>query len=267
MRKAALFASGAQLLNAIYAIAPELFGIGRAPVSGQLLDQAFRWFIFVESFTLAVFFFLVFRSAALNIAGSAVRIASLVAASTLIIENMLPTLGTIQGAIAAANNSLGWKYHPLNQFAYVLGPTIPTLENYLSGSVSFAGFFTLIESTRSGPKAEGFWGLELGLVRGGDDELHCRSGVLVLHHHGGPANRNLGIPPSSSVCYARVASQFLFRFRCESTPWKVIGLAVRRSASRSGLLCAEAGQGLPPFPAPLCPLAAFFLRCAPDSFS
>jgi hypothetical protein len=144
MRKAALFASGAQLLNAIYAIAPELFGIGRAPVSGQLLDQAFRWFIFVESFTLAVFFFLVFRSAALNIAGSAVRIASLVAASTLIIENMLPTLGTIQGAIAAANNSLGWKYHPLNQFAYVLGPTIPTLE-----IISLVVFLLLVFSRSS----------------------------------------------------------------------------------------------------------------------
>jgi hypothetical protein len=35
---------------------------------------------------------------------------------------------------------------------------------------------------------------------------------------------------------------------------------------RSGLLCAEAGQGLPPFPAPLCPLPALFLRCAPDIF-
>ncbi len=35
---------------------------------------------------------------------------------------------------------------------------------------------------------------------------------------------------------------------------------------RSGSLCAEAGQGLPPFPAPLSPLAASFLRCAPDKF-
>jgi hypothetical protein len=36
--------------------------------------------------------------------------------------------------------------------------------------------------------------------------------------------------------------------------------------SRSGLLCAEAGQGLPPFPAPLSPLAASFPRFAPDTF-
>src|SRR5262245_45231291 len=35
---------------------------------------------------------------------------------------------------------------------------------------------------------------------------------------------------------------------------------------RSGFLCAEAGQGLPPFPAPLSPLAAFILLCAPDRF-
>jgi hypothetical protein len=37
--------------------------------------------------------------------------------------------------------------------------------------------------------------------------------------------------------------------------------------SRSGFLCAGAGQGLTLFPAPLCPPAAFFLRCAPDTFS
>jgi hypothetical protein len=36
--------------------------------------------------------------------------------------------------------------------------------------------------------------------------------------------------------------------------------------SRSGSLCAEAGQGLPPFPAPLSPLVASFLRCARDRF-
>ena len=36
--------------------------------------------------------------------------------------------------------------------------------------------------------------------------------------------------------------------------------------SAPGSLCAEAGQGLPLFPAPLCPLAACFLRCAPDRF-
>ena len=37
--------------------------------------------------------------------------------------------------------------------------------------------------------------------------------------------------------------------------------------SRSGSLCAEAGtRAAAPFPAPLSPLAAPFLRCAPDRF-
>ena len=36
---------------------------------------------------------------------------------------------------------------------------------------------------------------------------------------------------------------------------------------RSGFSSIEAGQGLPPFPPPLCPLAASFLRCTPDKFS
>src|ERR1700690_4255321 len=38
-------------------------------------------------------------------------------------------------------------------------------------------------------------------------------------------------------------------------------------ASRSGSLCAEAGtRAAAPFPAPLSPLPALFLRCAPDRF-
>src|SRR5579862_8531148 len=37
--------------------------------------------------------------------------------------------------------------------------------------------------------------------------------------------------------------------------------------SRSGSLCAEAGQrAAAPFPAPLSPLATLILRCAPDRF-
>ncbi len=40
-----------------------------------------------------------------------------------------------------------------------------------------------------------------------------------------------------------------------------------RALSRSGPMCAEAGtRAAAPFPAPLSPLAALFLRCAPDKF-
>jgi hypothetical protein len=43
-----------------------------------------------------------------------------------------------------------------------------------------------------------------------------------------------------------------------------LSIDVRERSSRSEFLCAEARQGLPTFPAPLCPLAASFLPCAPD---
>jgi hypothetical protein len=40
-----------------------------------------------------------------------------------------------------------------------------------------------------------------------------------------------------------------------------------RSADRApGFYVLRRGKALPPFPAPLCPLAASFLRCAPDRF-
>jgi hypothetical protein len=153
MQKAALFASGAQLLCGIYVIAPELFGVWRAPASEQPLDAAFGWFFFVGSSTLALFLFLVFRAATLNV-GGAVKVSALVAASTLMVENMLPTLRTIGGATAAANNSLGWKYHPFKEFVYVLGPTIPTL-----GVISLVVFLLLVFSRPSSsgprPKASG----------------------------------------------------------------------------------------------------------------
>ena len=61
----------------------------------------------------------------------------------------------------------------------------------------------------------------------------------------------------SSLC--RIG-QLLWRYR------KVAAAA--RSADRApGSLCAEAGtRAAAPFPAPLSPLAASFLRCAPDRF-
>src|SRR5437868_692691 len=47
---------------------------------------------------------------------------------------------------------------------------------------------------------------------------------------------------------------------------KLIRQVQNGALARSGSLCAGAGQGLPPFPAPLSPLVASFLRCAPDRF-
>jgi hypothetical protein len=109
MRKAALFAGIAQLLNGVFASAPEVFGFGRVPVFAQLLDWAFTYFILLDSTILAIFFFMFVRTAAPNLSRT-VRIASLVAAAALTVENLLPTYATVRGAVAAANNSLGWEY-------------------------------------------------------------------------------------------------------------------------------------------------------------
>jgi hypothetical protein len=127
MRKAPLFAGIAQLLNGIFAIAPEVFGLERAPVRSQVFDWAFSSFMLVGSTILAIFFFMIVTTAAPNVGGP-VRIASLAAAAALTVENLFPSYTTILGAVAAANNSLGWKYHPLKQFVFVFVPTIPTLE-------------------------------------------------------------------------------------------------------------------------------------------
>ena len=58
MRKAALCAGITQVLYGTYAVAPELFGSGRMPVSNQFHDWLFRAYIFATSAILAIFFFL-----------------------------------------------------------------------------------------------------------------------------------------------------------------------------------------------------------------
>jgi hypothetical protein len=140
MRKAALFAGIAQLLFGVFTVAPGLFAVGRSPASSQPLDWAFGSFILVGSSIFAIFFFSFFRTPAPNL-GGAVRIASLIAAAALTGENLLPTYNTIWGALTAANHSLGWRYHPLKQFAYVIAPTIPTLV-----VVSLVAFLLLVFS-------------------------------------------------------------------------------------------------------------------------
>jgi len=127
MRKAALCAGIAQLLTGIFAVAPELFGVGQVPVPNEFLDWAFRLFMLVSSSILAIFFFVVYRKVKLLNCTGRVRFASVVTAAVLAVENALPSYATVRGAIAAADNALGWEYHPFKQLAYVLVPTIPTL--------------------------------------------------------------------------------------------------------------------------------------------
>jgi hypothetical protein len=146
MRESALIAAIAQLLYGAFAIAPELFGVGRVPVPDQFLDWVYRSLTLVESAVLASFFFIVYRNVASVSHARAVRFASVIAALALTVENLLPTYATIGSAVVTADNALGWKYHPFNQLAYVLVPTIPTL-----AVISLAVFLFLLFSMS--PKA------------------------------------------------------------------------------------------------------------------
>jgi len=124
MRKAALFAGITQLLYGAYAVAPELFGVGRMPVSNQFHEWLSSVYIFATSAILAIFFFVVYRNAAsLNLSG-AVRLASVIAAAALTIENLLPTYAMIRNVVATAGEPLGWKYHPFERLLYVLAQAI-----------------------------------------------------------------------------------------------------------------------------------------------
>lgn len=123
MRKAALFACVVQLLYGVFIIAPHIFGTGFFYGPGQ---AAFRTFMVVGCLVLAIFFLGILTTPAPNVSG-AVRVASVVAAAALIAENLPAAFNSIRGATAAASESSLWKYHPLGQFAYVLGMAIPTL--------------------------------------------------------------------------------------------------------------------------------------------
>jgi len=139
MRKVALCAGIIQLLYGTYAVAPELFGVGRMPVSNQFHDWLSRAYIFGTSAILAIFFFVVYRNArSLNLSG-AVRLASVIAAAALTIENLLPAYAMIGNAVAAAGDPLGWKYHPFKRLVYVLTEAIPAL-----GPVSLMVFLFLV---------------------------------------------------------------------------------------------------------------------------
>jgi len=123
MRRAALAAGTVQLLYAMFMVAPQIFGVNFSPAPGQ---EAFRIFAVIACLVLAIFFVGIVITPVPNVGGG-VRIASVVAAGALTVENLRYTYHQIQGAAAAASESWLWKDHPLRQFAHVLGMAIPTL--------------------------------------------------------------------------------------------------------------------------------------------
>jgi len=135
MRKAAFFAGVAQLLYGMFTVAPQMFGTEFFYAPGQ---TAYRTFTVIGCLALAIYFFGILTATAPNV-GGAVRIASVVAAAALILENLPSAFGAIRGATAAASDSWLWKYHSLRHFAYVLGLAIPTL-----GEITLVAFLLAV---------------------------------------------------------------------------------------------------------------------------
>lgn len=123
MRKAALAAGTVQVLYGMFTVAPQIFGTTLSSAPGQ---AAFRTFTVIACLVHAIFFFGIVMTPVPNV-GGAVRIASVVAAAALTVENLLSAYHNIRGTVAAASESGLWKYHPLRQFAHILGLAIPTL--------------------------------------------------------------------------------------------------------------------------------------------
>ena len=123
MRKAALAAGTVQLLYGMFTVAPQIFGMNFSSAPGQ---AAFRLFTIVACLAFVTFFLGIVIVPVPNV-GHGVRIASVVAATALTVENLPYAYHQIQGAIAVASESWLWKDHPLRQFAHVLGLAIPTL--------------------------------------------------------------------------------------------------------------------------------------------
>jgi hypothetical protein len=136
MRTAAVIAGAAQLLFGIFVIAPQIFGTGF--FSGPS-ETAFSTFTVIGCLLLAIFFFGIVATPAPNLSGS-VRIASLIAAAALAVENLRSTYGTIRVVANIASESLDWKYHPFRQFAHVLGTAMPTLVVITLGVFLFVVF-------------------------------------------------------------------------------------------------------------------------------
>jgi hypothetical protein len=123
MRKVALFAGVVQLLFGMFTVAPQMFGTEFFSAPGQ---TAYRTFTVITCLVLAIFFLGILTTPVPNV-GGAMRIASFVAASALIVENFRSAIGSIRAAAVAGSDSWLWRYHPLRHFAYILGLAIPTL--------------------------------------------------------------------------------------------------------------------------------------------
>src|SRR5690242_8904039 len=116
MRIAAILAGISQLLLGLYSAMPQIFGVEWYPQPGQI---AFRIYSSLGSILLVLFFLGIVENPAPNLTGG-VKVASVAAALALGLENLMMFYNSIRYAAILSTNG-PWKYHPLQQFAYVLG--------------------------------------------------------------------------------------------------------------------------------------------------
>jgi hypothetical protein len=122
IRKAALIATVAQMLWSLQMIAPQVLGY-----QAFLTDGPNKALFLFEPFALVIFFSVVYWQGERLRVSIQVRIAALIAALCLGVENVLPAYGAIRGVVISSRYALAWRYHPFGQLRYVLAPTIPTI--------------------------------------------------------------------------------------------------------------------------------------------
>jgi len=125
--KTALAAAIAQLFLGLLQSFPRVLGVGPALNWKGLSDSFVTGIWLYECAALSIFLLVVFRWAeSLNFSAQ-MRLAALVAATALGLENVRRVYGTARNALSASISLEGWGDHLLGNLRYVLVPTIPSI--------------------------------------------------------------------------------------------------------------------------------------------
>jgi hypothetical protein len=120
IRKAALLGASAQILWSLVLVFPQLFGFNETGLN------AITAFTLFPSAAIAIFLVVAFWKHDQLYSPIYVRMAALLAALCLAIENLPLAYETIRGFIWLSENTPGWQYHLL-QMRCLLAPTIPIM--------------------------------------------------------------------------------------------------------------------------------------------
>jgi hypothetical protein len=135
MRIAALIAGAVQVLFAIFAVSPQIFGEEFFESPGQLGSRAFT---FISCLVLAAFLFGIAKRPGPDI-GRLEGVLSVLAATAIAVENFRSAAGSFKWVAIEASYGSPWRFHPFRNFAYLLGTLIPAL-----AEITVASFFVFI---------------------------------------------------------------------------------------------------------------------------